>query len=255
MKISFITVVFNAVETIEDTLKSVIEQDHDDIEHLIIDGASTDGTMDIIDRYRDNLAGVISEPDQGIYDAMNKGIELASGEVIGTLNADDWYADSGVLSRVARAFTEEKNLDAVYGDIVYVSRDDPDKIVRYWVSGPYREGLFKQGWMPAHPSFFVKKDIYHRYGKFDLEYKIQSDFELTMRFIAVNKINTRYLPGVMVKMRMGGVTNSRISNIIKGNLESYRASKKHGIAATPFFIIRKVLSRLPQFFHKPENLP
>ena len=251
MKISVITVVYNAVDTIEDTLKSVIDQDYDDIEHIIIDGGSTDGTMDVVNRYREHLAVVVSEPDDGIYDAMNKGIDLATGEITGNLNADDWYANSSVLSHVASAFSENKEIDAVYGDIVYVTRDKPHNIVRYWESEPYQDGFFEKGWMPAHPSFFVKREIYSRYGKFDLDLKIQSDFELTMRFIAINRIKTRYLPGVMVKMRMGGVTNNRISNVIKGNLEAYAACKKNGLSVTPLFMVRKVLSRLPQFFRKP----
>ena len=252
MKVSIITVVFNAVETIEDTIKSVIDQDFEDIEHIVIDGGSTDGTMDVIDRYKEMLAITVSEPDQGIYDAMNKGIDLATGAVVGTLNSDDWYENNSVISRVVAAFENDTDLDAVYGDIVYVNKDMPHKLVRYWESQPYKEGLFEKGWMPAHPSFFVKRACYSRYGKFDLDLKIQSDFELTMRFMAVNKIKTRYLPGVMVKMRMGGVTNSRISNVIKGNLEAYKACKKNGLSVTPLFMVKKVLSRIPQFFRKPQ---
>ena len=253
MKISVITVVFNAVETIEDTIKSVIDQDYDDIEHIIIDGGSTDGTLDVVNCYKDHLAKVVSEPDNGIYDAMNKGIELATGEITGNLNADDWYAHSGVLSQVANTFSADESIDAVYGDIVYVTRKQPHNIVRYWESCSYHDGLFEKGWMPAHPSFFVKREMYSRYGKFDLDLKIQSDFELTMRLIAINRIKTRYLPGVMVKMRMGGVTNNRISNVIKGNLEAYAACRKNGLAVTPLFMVRKVLSRLPQFFRKPRH--
>ena len=251
MKISVITVVYNAVDSVEDTIKSVIAQDYEDIEHIVIDGGSVDGTMDVVNRYREKLAVVISEADNGIYDAMNKGIDLATGDVIGNLNADDWYADNSVLSHVADAFSENEDLDAVYGDIVYVTKNKPHSIVRYWKSRPYREGLFEKGWMPAHPTFFVRREIYSRYGKFDLDLQIQSDFELTMRFMAVYKIKTRYLPGVMVKMRMGGVTNNRISNVIKGNLEAYAACRKNGLVVTPFFMVRKVLSRLPQFFRKP----
>ncbi len=251
MKISVITVVFNAVDTIEDTIKSVIDQDYEDIEHIVIDGGSTDGTLDVIDRYREKLAVTVSEPDDGIYDAMNKGIDLATGAVVGTLNSDDWYENNSVISRVVAAFENDIDLDAVYGDIVFVTKDKPHGLVRYWESQPYKEGLFEKGWMPAHPSFFVKRDCYSRYGKFDLDLKIQSDFDLTMRFMVVNKIETQYLPGVMVKMRMGGVTNNRISNVVKGNLEAYRACKKNGLSVTPLFMVRKVLSRLPQFFRKP----
>ena len=251
MKITVITVVLNAVDTIKDTIQSVIDQDYQDIEHIVIDGGSTDGTMDVVNSFRKQLAIVVSEPDKGIYDAMNKGIDLASGDVIGTLNSDDWYENNRVISRVVAAFENGVDLDAVYGDIVFVAKDKPHGLVRYWESQPYKEGLFEKGWMPAHPSFFVKRDCYSRYGKFDLDLKIQSDFDLTMRFMVVNKIKTQYLPGVMVKMRMGGVTNNRISNVIKGNLEAYRACKKNGLSVTPLFMLKKVLSRLPQFFRKP----
>ena len=157
MKITVITVVYNAVETIEDTLKSVIEQDYQDIEHIVIDGGSTDGTMDVVNSYRKQLAVVISEPDKGIYDAMNKGVEHASGDIIGTLNSDDWYADIGVLSRVAQSFNDDKDLDAVYGDIVYVTKDEPHSLVRYWESRAYQDGLFEER-MDATSSFIVRKE-------------------------------------------------------------------------------------------------
>ncbi len=251
MKVSVITVVLNAVDTIEDTIQSVTDQDHPDIEHIVIDGGSTDGTLEVLDRYRDKLSAIISEPDEGIYDAMNKGIDLATGAVVGTLNSDDWYENNSVISRLVAAFENDVDLDAIYGDIVFVAKDKPHGLVRYWESQPYKEGLFEKGWMPAHPSFFVKRDCYSRYGKFDLDLKIQSDFDLTMRFMVVNRIKTLYLPGVMVKMRMGGVTNNRISNVIKGNLEAYSACKKNGLSVTPLFMVKKVLSRIPQFFRKP----
>ena len=254
MKITIITVVYNAVDTIEDTIQSVLQQDFQDIEHIVIDGASHDGTMDIINRYRKQLAVVVSEPDKGIYDAMNKGLALAKGEIVGTLNSDDWYANNEVISRVAQTFIDNKQLDAVYGDIVFVSREAPHKLVRYWQSQPYQKGLFEKGWMPPHPTFFVKKDCYSNFGDFDLDMKIQSDFDLTMRFMVVNKIKTQYLPGVMVKMRMGGVTNNRISNVIKGNYEAYKACKKNGLSVTPMFMVKKVLSRVPQFFRKPDKV-
>lgn len=251
MKISIITVAYNAASTIRDCLQSVAEQSFQDVEHIIIDGASTDGTMEVIERYRDHLASVISEPDQGIYDAMNKGIRLATGDVVGTLNADDWYADPEVLAKVARAFRDDVELDAVYGDLVYVAKDDPSRIVRYWQSRPYGKGLFERGWMPAHPTFFVRREVYQRLGLFDLDFQIQSDFELTMRFMAVNGIKTRYLPGIMVNMRMGGVTNNSISNVIRGNIEAYRACRKNGLNVSPLFIARKLFSRIPQFLSRP----
>jgi glycosyltransferase involved in cell wall biosynthesis len=247
MKVSIITVCYNAERTIADALQSVASQSHDDIEHIVIDGASTDDTMAIVEHYREQLSVVVSEPDKGIYDAMNKGIALASGDIIGILNADDVYAKDHVIERVVEAFVADDTLQAVYGDLVYVSADDPDKVVRYWKSRPYAEGLFEHGWMPAHPTFFVRRDVYRQYGDFDLDFGIQSDFELCMRFIAIKQIKTRYLPGVMVRMRMGGVTNNSVRNVIKGNIEAYRACRKHGLPVTPLFIVKKVISRIPQF--------
>jgi glycosyltransferase involved in cell wall biosynthesis len=253
MKVSVITVAYNAVHTIEDTLRSVASQDYPDVEHIIIDGGSTDGTVDIIERYRQHLAVAVSEPDDGIYDAMNKGIALASGDIIGTLNADDWYADQEVLGRVVDAFNADPGLQAVYGDIVFVAREAPQQTVRYLQSRSYRDGLFEKGWMPPHPTLFVKQDVYQRYGVFDTAFRIQSDFDLCIRLFKVHQIKTRYLPGIMVRMRMGGVTSSSPSNVIKGNIEAYRACRKNGLDVSPLFIARKILSRIPQFFSRPAS--
>jgi glycosyltransferase involved in cell wall biosynthesis len=254
VKISVITVVYNGAATVEDTILSVAAQTYPDVEHIVIDGGSTDGTVPIIEKHRDKLARVVSEPDQGIYDAMNKGIACATGDVVGTLNSDDVYADDRVLATVAEAFADPE-LDACYGDLVYVDRERTDRVVRYWTSRPYVPGLFERGWMPAHPTFYVRRRVYERYGSFDLEYKIQSDFELTMRLLRVHRIRSRYIPRIMVRMRMGGTTNKKLSNIVKGNLESYRACRKHGIAVTPLFFVKKIVSRLPQFVRRPPFPP
>jgi len=251
MRFSIITVAFNSAETISDTILSVASQTFHNVEHIIIDGASTDETISIVQQHADRLATIISEPDQGIYDAMNKGISAATGDVIGFLNADDVYANEHVLSTAAATFIDAK-IEACYADLVYVDQHDLTKIIRYWRSQPYRDGLFQKGWMPAHPTFFARRNIYEKYGKFDLDYHIQSDFELTMRLLEVHKIKAVYIPEIFVKMRMGGVTNNRLSNIIKGNIEAYRACKKHGYPVTPIFMVRKVLSRLPQFFVRPK---
>ncbi len=250
MKISVVTVVFNGADTIEDTLRSVAGQTHDDVEHIVIDGASSDSTMEIVNRYRDHLAVVVSEPDRGLYDAMNKGIARATGEVVGTLNADDVYAHADVLRKVATVFADPK-VDACYADLVYVARNSPEKVVRYWTSQSFQPGLFRRGWLPAHPTFFVRRSVYQRYGTFDLDYRIQSDFELTMRLLEVHRIRSVYVPEIFVRMRMGGTTNRSLANIIRGNLESYRACRKHGLAVTPWFFVTKILSRLPQFVSRP----
>jgi len=250
VKVSVITVCYNRAAIIEDTLRSVAEQTHADTEHIVIDGNSSDGTMDIVNRYRARLAHVVSEPDGGIYDAMNKGLALASGDIIGFLNSDDIYADANVLESVAGAFADPA-VEACYADLVYVAKNDWNKVVRYWKSNIYRYGLCRSGWMPAHPTFFVRRNVFARYGGFDLQFRLQSDFELTMRLLEVHRIKSVYIPRVLVKMRLGGATNKNLSNILKGNLEAYRACRKNGFAVTPFFMLRKVLSRLPQFFAKP----
>lgn len=245
-KISVITVVHNGAATIEDTIRSVASQDYPCIEHIVIDGASTDGTPDIVRRHRDKIAAFKSEPDRGMYDAMNKGLALATGEIVGFLNADDIYADSHVLREIADTLWASE-VDACYADLVYVSRTDANKVVRYWKSRPYRDGLFENGWMPAHPTFYAKRWIYDRYGGYDLAYRRQSDFELTMRFLAVHHVRSVYIPRVLVRMRSGGVSRE-LMHILEGNIEAYRACRKHALNVTPFFIVRKILSRIPQFF-------
>ena len=246
MKITIVTVVYNGLATIEETFQSVASQTYPRVEHIVVDGASSDGTLAIIQKYRHKIATFISEPDRGIYDAMNKGIGLATGEVLGFLNADDVYADQTVLQQVSEVF-DRPDVDACYADLLYVSRTNLEKPVRYWKSRDYQEGLFKKGWMPAHPTFFVRRRIYEEYGGFDLNFRRQSDFDLTMRFLDVHKIKSVYVPRLFVKMRLGGMSNRSISGVVKGNWEAYRACKKNGLNVTPIFMIRKVLSRLPRY--------
>lgn len=235
-------------------MASVAEQTHPDIEHIIVDGQSTDRTMEIVNRHRDRLAKVISAPDNGIYDAMNKGIALASGDVVGFLNSDDYFASPVELEFVANAF-EDPGVDACHADLVYVGAHDPGKIVRYWKSHEYRYGQFRTGWMPAHPTFYVRRSVYQKFGGFDLQFRLQADFELTMRLLEVHRIRSVHIPRVLVKMRVGGATNNSLANILKGNLEAYRACLKHGLPVTPFFMLRKIISRLPQFLARQRNAP
>ncbi|MFA6312392.1 MAG: glycosyltransferase family 2 protein [Sterolibacterium sp.] len=248
------TACYNSASTIEDTLASVAAQTHPDIEHIIVDGCSTDGTMEIVNRHRDRLAQVVSAPDKGIYDAMNKGIALASGEVVGFLNSDDFFASAGELECVAKAF-EDPAVEACHADLVYVARHHPGQVVRYWKSNDYRYGQFRAGWMPAHPTFYVRRAIYEKFGGFDLQFRLQADFELAMRLLEVHRIKSVYIPRVLVKMRVGGATNSSLGNILQGNLEAYRACLKNGLPVTPLFMLRKILSRIPQFFQKPPHPP
>jgi len=252
MKISIVTVCFNAAETIADTLESVARQTHPDVEHIVIDGASTDGTMDIVARCQARLARVVSEPDRGIYDAMNKGLALATGEIVTFLNADDVYANDGILAYVAQIMTDPA-LDACYADLIYVARDEPTRVVRYWKSRPYEPGLCLKGWMPAHPTFFVRKAVLDRHGGFDPAFKLQSDFDLMVRLFELHHIRTRYVPEIWVRMRMGGASNKSLRNVWKGNLEAWRSCRKHGFAMSPLFIARKIASRFSQFLVAPPN--
>lgn len=247
MKITVVTVCFNAAATITDTLESVARQTHSDVEHIIVDGASSDGTMDIIWRYEGHLAKVVSEPDYGIYDAMNKGLALASGDIVTFLNADDIYASDRILEHVAR-YMADPVLDACYANLIYVSREHSNRVIRYWKSRPYVSGLCLTGWMPAHPTFFIRKDILDRYGGFDISFRLQSDFDLMVRLFELHHIRTRHIPELWVRMRAGGASNQSLSNVWQGNLEAFRSCRKHGFAVSPWFIVRKIASRVPQYF-------
>lgn len=250
MKISVITVAYNNADTIADTLRSVAKQTHPDVEHIIVDGASTDGTMEIVKHQGERVEKVLSEPDQGMYDALNKGIAMATGEIIGLLHADDAYAEDSVLAQVAQVM-QDVSVDACYADLVYVDRKKTSRIVRYWKSRPYEEGLFEKGWMPAHSTFFVRRRVYERCGGFDTSLKIAADFELTMRLLRIYRIRSVYVPKIWIKMRTGGISNRRLINIIRSNLEARRACRKYTLPIASFFILTKIVSRIPQFFTAP----
>lgn len=251
MKISIVTVVYNN-PLVSEALDSILAQrldPGDELELVVIDGGSSDRTIDILNSYKTRLDVCLSERDAGIYDGMNKGLERASGDIIGTLNSDDLYQDGQVLAKVLKSF-RESSAQVVYGDLVYVRKDNPAKVVRYWKSRPYEDGLFEKGWMPAHPTFFVRKEVYQLHGRFDLNYSLAADFELTMRFLAKARVAFQYVPEVFVRMRLGGATNNSLKNILKANLESQRACRKNGLVVTPWFMFQKVLSRVPQFFRR-----
>ena len=207
LKISIITATFNNVLTIESTLKSVAEQNYTDVEHIIVDGLSTDGTLSIIERYP-HIIKKISEKDEGIYFALNKGIQVATGDVIGFLHADDFLTSSGIVSKIAETF-KQYSCDAIYGDLDYVSAENPDVIIRHWQSKPFTFNLLRKGWMPPHPTFFMKRKIYEKYGFFDTNFKISADYDLMLRILSKN-ISTHYLHIDMVKMRTGGESNKSL---------------------------------------------
>ncbi len=252
MRISVITACFNSASTITDTLDSVAAQRDVDIEHIVIDGASTDRTVDLIRAHPRQPQCLVSEQDDGVYHAMNKGIARATGDVIGFLNADDFFADEDVLADVARAL-KDPQVDAAYADLVYVATQDVARIVRYWKSCEYRPGLSLAGWMPAHPTFYVRKRVYDALGGFDCEFRRQSDFELTTRLLEVHRIRATYVPRVWVKMRVGGLSNRSAVGILKGNLEAYRALRKLSLPVSPWFMLRKIASRVPQFLARPST--
>lgn len=250
MKVSIITVVYNN-PLVERALESILAQKTEaEVELIVIDGASTDCTQDVLHRFRDRIAVLKSEPDHGIYDAMNKGLALATGDIIGTLNSDDLYWDDHSLAKIISAFQKDATLDAVYGDLVYVAKTDTNKTIRFWKSRPFTKGLFSKGWMPPHPTFFIKREIYQRLGLFDLEFKLAADFELMLRFLEIGEIRSIYIPHILVRMRMGGATNKSIRNIYRANRECVRAAQKNGIRTPTWFIPRKLTSKVFQFFLK-----
>lgn len=247
MKVSIITVTYNSAETLESTIQSVITQSYMNTEFIIIDGGSTDNTLDIIKKYKDSISVVVSEKDKGLYDALNKGIDLATGDVIGILHSDDFYINEHVLSKYVKLF-EDKNCDAVYSDLYYVKRDNTEKIIRKWKSGNYKPYSFLNGWMPPHPTFFVKKEVYNRLGKFNLEFKTAADYELMLRFVHKNKIELSYLPEYTVKMRAGGKSNASVQNRVNANLEDRKAWELNGLKPRFYTLYLKPFRKLLQFF-------
>lgn len=246
MKVSLITVSYNSETTIEATILSVIAQIEADIEYIIVDGNSKDRTMDIVRKYQTHISKIISEPDKGIYDAMNKGVALATGDIIGILNSDDFYADNKVIADIVSVFTK-LNCNAVYADLEYVDRNNTSKILRSWRAGEYREGLFLKGWMPPHPTFFVKTEVYKNFGSYNTDLRSSADYEFMLRVIHKHRIAVGYLNRVITKMRSGGQSNISIKNRIKANLEDRKAWKINHLNPGLFTLTRKPLSKIFQF--------
>lgn len=252
MKVSIITVCFNIAETIEDTIKSVLSQDYRDIEYIVVDGDSTDGTLDIINRYKNDIAKVISEPDNGIYDAMNKGLRLSNGSIVAALNGDDVYAEKTTVSRMAE-FIQSNGLDAAYGDLVYINHNNTDHVTRFWKPGDYKEGAFCRGWVLPHPTFFCRKEIFERYGYFNDTLQIAADFELMLRFIEKHRIKVGYRPEIIVKMRTAGKANV-LRGMICGNLEIIRSFRLNDLRLSPWFFVCKPITKVAQLFARPSRI-
>lgn len=244
MKISVITVVYNQKDTLESCIKSILCQNYQNIEHIIIDGGSTDGTIEIIRKYNDKIAYWVSEQDNGIYDAINKGIKAATGDVVGILHSDDIYADTHVIEDVIRQLGEKES-DSCYGDLVYVDRNDTKKIVRHWKAGSFYKESFKKGWMPPHPTFFAKRRIYEKHGLLNTDFPLASDYELMVRLLYKYGISTAYIPRVLVKMRTGGTSRPGMYTL-RSISENYRAWKVNGLKY-PITLLLKPLSKLMQF--------
>ena len=254
MKVSIITVTFNSVSVINDCLDSISSQEYDNIQHIVIDGASTDGTLSILESKHSQLNTLISKPDNGIYDAMNKGIKIATGDIIGFLNSDDFYPNNKVISKVVKEFEKDSSLDACYSDLIYVDQFNTSKTIRYVKSSKFQEGLFSKGWCPPHPTFFVRRSVYKKFGNFDLSYKLASDVDLMMRFLEKYKIKSKYIPEVWIKMRMGGVTNKNLKNIWLQNKEIIHSFNKNNLSVNLLkFLILKIISRIVQLFKKPSQ--
>ena len=240
MKVSIITVVWNNKETIKDAIESVLNQTYENIEYIIIDGASTDGTVELIQNYGSKISQFISEKDKGLYDAMNKGISLATGDVIGILNSDDFYINEHVIQKIVDTF-KENNVNSVFADLVFVKPNNLEKIVRYYDSSKFHPSKFAYGWMPAHPTFFVKREFYEKYGVYKTDYKIAADYELLTRFLAKYKLSYFYLKESIIKMRVGGVSTSGLKSNYILNKEIIRGCKENGIDTNWL----KVLSKYP----------
>ena len=243
--LSIITATYNAADTLVACLDSVRKQSID-VEHILIDGGSTDDTLAIADSYKEHIAKIVSGPDQGIYDAMNKGIGMATGDVIGILNADDYYPSNDVLSRVAEVF-ENSSIQASYGDLVYVEAEKPDKVVRYWKACECDAKKFYWGWMPPHPTFFVRASVYEQYGAFNLELGTAADYELMLRLLLKHQITVAYLPFVMVNMRTGGASNASVSNRLSANRNDRKAWQVNGLKPYPWTLYAKPLRKVGQW--------
>ncbi|MBP7051040.1 MAG: glycosyltransferase [Phycisphaerae bacterium] len=251
MKVSIVTVCFNSAATIEHTIRSVRDQEYEHVEHVIVDGGSTDGTQEVVGRYNGRIREFISEPDRGIYDAMNKGLALATGDVVGFLNADDVYVSSTVIGDIADAMSADL-VDGVYGDLVYVRRHDSRRVLRYWRAGEYGPRAFYRGWVPPHPTFFCRSALYRDLGGFDPAYRIAGDFELMLRFIERNHIRVRYIAKPFVRMRAGGRANT-IRGMIQGNREIVRAFHSNGLEFSGRFFCSKLVRKVRELVSRPHN--
>ncbi len=254
MRISVITATFNSGKTVRDTIESVLNQSYTDYEYIVKDGGSKDDTLEICREYEPKFEGkmkIISSPDKGIYDAMNQGFRMAKGDILMLINSDDLFARSDALESVVKTFSNHPDTDGVYADLYYVSQNNIDNIVRVWKTGEQKP--MRRGWLPAHPTFYVKRTCYEKYGFFNLNYPLAADFELMLRFIEGHHIKLMYLPKYLVKMRLGGATSKNLKNIYKQDVETIRAFKENGLPGGNItYLIWRYIPKVKQFFRKSE---
>ena len=254
MKISIITATYNSGNTVRDTIESVLRQTYTDYEYIIKDGGSKDDTLEVCREYEARFEGrmkIISSPDKGIYDAMNQGFQAAAGDVLMLINSDDLFAREDAVELAVKVFDEHPEVDGVYADLYYVSQYNIDKIVRVWKTGEQKP--MRKGWLPAHPTFYVRREVYEKYGYFNLNYPLAADFELMLRFIEGYKIKLTYLPVYLVKMRLGGATSKNLKNIYKQDVETIRAFKENGLPGGNItYLIWRFIPKIMQFFRKSE---
>jgi glycosyltransferase len=245
MKISVITAVYNRQDTIGDAMRSVQTQSHRPLEHVVVDGASRDGTLEVVERLRDATTRLLSEPDEGIYDAINKGLRIATGDVLGLMHSDDVFAHDDVLRKIAKAFTDPA-IDMVYGDLDYVAKSDMSKVIRAWKAGPFSPERLARGWMPPHPTLYVRRRVIEQHGAYDTSYRIAADYDAVLRWFGKAKLRAAYIPEVMVKMRVGGESNRSLGRIIAKSHEDYRTLRAHNVGGIGT-LLWKNLSKVGQF--------
>jgi len=246
MKISVVTAVYNRRKTIAEAIESVQAQTYTNIEHVIQDGASSDGTLDIIRENLDTRTTLVSAPDHGIYDAINRGIMRARGDVIGLMHSDDVFANPDVIRKIAEVF-EDPDIDGVYGDLQYISDATPSRVIRHWQSGAYSPNRLKRGWMPPHPTLYLRRGVFDKWGLYDTSYQIAADYDAMLRYLIQGQIKLTYIPEVLVKMRVGGESNKSIAKVLQKSREDYRAIRSNGVGGLPTLAMKN-LSKIKQFF-------
>ena len=245
MKISVVTAVYNRAATVGSALASVQSQTYQNLEHVLQDGGSTDGTLDILKSHDDPRMTLVSERDSGIYDAINRGKARATGDIVGVMHSDDMFAHDGVLQQVADAFADP-DVDCVYGDLQYVAADDTARVIRHWTSGAYTRELLTRGWMPPHPTFYIRRTLLEQHGAYDTSFQIAADYDAMLRWLWTHKLRPAYIPEVLVKMRIGGESNRSIGRILQKSREDYRALRRNNVGGA-FTLAQKNLSKIKQF--------